>query len=344
MPIVTVGIDLAKNIFAIHGVDEAGKAALTKPRVSRDQLAALIAKLSPCVIGMEACSGAHHWARVFQQHGHTVKLMAPKHVAPYRMSGKRGKNDAADAAAICEAVTRPSMRFVPLKDEHQQATLCLHRTRQGFVEERTAAYNRMRGLLAEFGVVLPQSPERLRREITPHLDALPGWTRRCISDLLDHTGNLEDRIAEYDRAIREIAHTDERSKRLTQLRGIGPTTASALLATLGAGHDFRNGRQVAAWLGLTPGQYSSGGKSRLGSITKAGDAYLRGLLVIGARAVIANLSEKQDRFSRWVRSLVERRGYWRAAVAIAAKNARMAWAILKYGDPFKYEPVALGSP
>ena len=340
MPIVTVGIDLAKNVFAVHGVDEAGKAVLIKPRVSRDQLVALIAQLPPCLIGMEACSGAHHWSRVFQQYGHTVKLMAPKLVAPYRMSGKRGKNDAADAAAICEAVTRPSMRFVPLKDEHQQATLCLHRTRQGFIEERTAMYNRIRGLLSEFGVVLPQSPERLRREIPAHLDALPGWARRCISDLLEHAGSIEDRLAEYDRAIREIAREDERSKRLMLLRGIGPTTASALLASIGAGHDFRNGRQVAAWLGLTPGQHSSGGKARLGSITKAGDAYLRSLLVLGARAVIASLGEKQDRFSRWVRSLVERRGYWRAAVAIAAKNARMAWAMLNYGDDFKHEPAA----
>ncbi|MEX3846680.1 IS110 family transposase [Paraburkholderia sp. BR10882] len=339
MSIVTLGIDLAKNIFALHGVDGAGKMVLIKPRVSRNQLVTLIAQLPPCLIGMEACSGAHHWGRVFQRHGHTVKLMAPKLVAPYRMSGKRGKNDAADAAAICEAVTRPSMRFVPLKDEHQQATLCLHRTRQGFVEERTAAYNRIRGLLAEFGVVLPQSPERLRREVAPNMDALPGWARRCISDLLAHADSIENRLVEYDRAISEIARHDERSRRMMRLRGIGPTSASALLASLGAGHDFRNGRQVAAWLGLTPGQYSSGGKSRLGSITKAGDAYLRGLLVNGARSVIASLGEKQDRFSRWVRSLMERRGYWRTAVAIAAKNARMAWAILKFGDDFKHEPL-----
>jgi len=338
MPIVTIGIDLAKNVFAIHGVDASGKPVLVKPRVPRDQLLTLIAQLPPCLIGMEACSGAHHWARVFQQYGHTVKLMAPKLVAPYRMSGKRGKNDAADAAAICEAVTRPSMRFVPLKDEHQQATLCLHRTRQGFVEERTAAYNRMRGLLSEFGVVLPQSPERLRREIATHLDALPGWVRRCVSDLLEHVGNIEDRLAEYDRAIGEIARTDERSKRLMKLRGIGPTTASALLASIGAGHDFRNGRQVAAWIGLTPSQYSSGGKERLGTITKTGDAYLRNLLVLGARSVMASLGDKQDRFSRWVRNLVERRGYWRTAVAIAAKNARLAWATLKYGEAFKHEP------
>jgi len=288
---------------------------------------------------MEACSGAHHWARMFQQHGHTVKLMAPTLVAPYRMSGKQGKNDAADAAAICEAVTRPNMRFVPLKDEHQQAALCLHRARQGFIEERTATYNRVRGLLSEFGIVLPQSPGKLRSNIAVRMDALPGWANRCIRDLLEHINRLEERVGEYDRAIGELARQDERSRRLMQLRGIGPTTASALLATLGAALDFRNGRQVAAWLGLTPSQYSSGGKARLGGITKAGDAYVRTLLVSGARAVMANLRDKQDRLSRWIRSLVERRGYWRAAVAIAAKNARMAWAVLKYGDAFQLEPM-----
>ena len=193
------------------------------------------------------------------------------------MSGKKGKNDAADAAAICEAVTRPNMRFVPLKDEHQQEALCLHCTRQGFVEERTATYNRVRGLLSEFGTVLPQRPEKLRSSIAACMDALPGWAPRCIRDLLEHIDRLEERLDEYDRAIDELARQDERSSRLMRSRGIGPTTASALLATLGAAHDFKNGRQVAAWLGLTPSQYSSGGKARLGSITKGGDAYVRTL-------------------------------------------------------------------
>ena len=165
MSIMTVGIDLAKNVFAVHGVDEHGKAVLIKPKVSRDQLLPLIAQLPPCRIGIEACSGAHHWARLFRGYGHTVKLMAPKFVTPYRMSGKRGKNDAADAAAICEAVTRANMRFVPIKEEHQQIILTLHRTRQGFVEERTATYNRLRGLISEFGIVLPQKVACLRRSI-----------------------------------------------------------------------------------------------------------------------------------------------------------------------------------
>jgi transposase len=335
MSIVTVGIDLAKNVFAVHGVDDNGKSVLVKPKVARRDLAALIAQLPPCLIGMEACSGAHHWARLFRQYGHTVRLMAPKFVAPYRMSGKRGKNDAADAAAICEAVTRPAMRFVPVKEEHQQIILCLHRTRQGFIEERTALYNRLRGLIAEFGVVLPQKIACLRREIGAHLEDLPGYANQCVGDLLAHADRLDERIAEYDRAIALAAKDDVRSRRLMQLPGIGPTTASALLASIGAGHDFANGRQVAAWMGLTPGQYSSGGKERLGRITKAGDSYLRSLLVMGARAILSGLGDKQDRFSRWARSLVERRGYWRAVVAIAAKNARLAWAVLKHGEAFR---------
>lgn len=340
MSIITIGIDLAKNVFAVHGVDENGKAVLVKPKVAREHLLGLVAQLPPCLIGMEACSGAHHWARLFRQHGHTVKLMAPKFVTPYRMSGRRGKNDAADAAAICEAVSRPKMRFVPIKEQHQQIILCLHRTRQGFVEERTATYNRLRGLIAEFGIVLAQKVACLRREIGAHLEALPGYANRCIGDLLAHADQLDARIAEYDRIIAQAARDDARSQRLMQRPGIGPVTASALLASIGCGHDFKNGRQVAAWIGLTPGQYSSGGKARLGRITKAGDPYLRSLLVMGARAILAGLGDKQDGFSRWVRSLQERRGYWRAVVAIAAKNARLAWAVLKYGEDFRLNPGA----
>ena len=335
MSIITIGIDLAKNVFAVHGVDHDGKAVLIRPKLARAELLPLIAQLPPCLIGMEACSGAHHWARQFRQHGHAVKLIAPKFVTPYRMSGRRGKNDAADAAAICEAVTRPAMRFVPVKEEHQQIILTLHRTRQGFIEERTALYNRLRGLISEFGIVLPQKVTGLRRALGPHLEDLPGYANRCVGDLLGHADRLDELIADYDLAIAQAAREDARSRRLMQLPGIGPTTASALLASLGGGHEFASGRQVAAWIGLVPGQYSSGGKQRLGRITKAGDRYLRSLLVMGARAILAGLGDKQDRFSRWARSLVERRGYWRAAVAIAAKNARLAWAVLKYGEDFR---------
>ena len=340
MSIVTIGIDLAKNVFAVHGVDDNGKPVLVKPKVARDRLAELIAQLPPCVIGMEACSGAHHWARQFRPYGHTVKLMAPKFVTPYRMSGKRGKNDAADAAAICEAVTRPNMRFVPVKEEHQQIILCLHRTRNGFVQERTATYNRLRGLISEFGIVLPQKVACLRREIGAHLEDLPGYANQCIGDLLAHADGLDLRIDEYDRIIVKAARDDARSKRLMERPGIGPISASALLASIGGGHDFKNGRQVAAWMGLTPGQYSSGGKARLGGITKAGDPYLRSLLVMGARAVLAGLGDKQDGFSRWARTLQERRGYWRTVIAIAAKNARLAWAVLRYGEEFRLKPSA----
>ena len=340
MSIITIGIDLAKNVFAVHGVDHNGKPALVRPKLARAELLPLVAQIPPCLIGMEACSGAHHWARLFRQHGHTVKLVAPKFVTPYRMSGRRGKNDAADAAAICEAVTRPSMRFVPVKEEHQQIVLTLHRTRQGFVEERTALYNRLRGLISEFGIVLPQKVACLRREIGVHLEDLPGYANRCVGDLLAHADRLDALIADYDRIIAQAAREDAASRRLMTLPGIGPTTASALLASLGGGHEFRNGRQVAAWIGLVPGQYSSGGKQRLGRITKAGDHYLRSLLVMGARAILAGLGNKQDRFSRWARSLVERRGYWRAVVAIAAKNARLAWAVLKYGEDFRLRAAA----
>ncbi len=340
MSIITVGIDLAKNVFAVHGVDDHGKPVLVKPKVARDKLAERIAQLPPCIIGMEACSGAHHWARQFRPYGHTVKLMAPKFVTPYRLSGKRGKNDAADAAAICEAVTRPNMRFVPVKEEHQQIILCLHRTRNGFVEERTATYNRLRGLISEFGIVLPQKVACLRREIGAHLEELPGYANQCIGDLLAHADGLDLRIDEYDRIIAKAARNDARSKRLMERPGIGPIGASALLASIGGGHDFKNGRQVAAWMGLTPGQYSSGGKARLGRITKAGDPYLRSLLVMGARAVLAGLGDKQDGFSRWARTLQERRGYWRTVIAIAAKNARLAWAVLRYCEEFRLKPSA----
>jgi transposase len=335
MAILYVGIDLAKNVFAVHGVDEHGKPALVRPSVARAKLHELIATLPACTIGMEACSGAHHWARMFKQHGHAVRLIAPKFVAPYRMSGKRGKNDAADAMAICEAVQRPNMRFVPVKSQDEQARLCVHRVRQGLVEQRTATINRIRGLLCEFGIVLSQKAATVRREAAAHLEDLPGWANTAIGDSLSELHRLDERIAEYDRHVVLMAREDERSRALMRLSGIGSTTASALVSTIGNARDFKNGRQLAAWLGLVPGQYSSGGKTRLGSITKAGDGYLRTLLVLGAKAVLAAAKSKDDRLSRWALALEERRGYWKAVVAIAAKNARMAWAVLAKGENFK---------
>lgn len=338
MAIVTIGIDLAKNVFAVHGVDATGKAVLVRPSVARAKLLELIASLPPCLIGMEACSGAHHWAREFQKFGHTVRLTAPKFVVPYRLSGKRGKNDAADAAAICEAVTRPNMHFVPVKSLDQQGQLAVHRARQGFVEQRTATLNRIRGLLAEFGVVLPLKAAVVRREAIRHLEDLPGWANTVVGDLLSEVTRLDERIALYDRHITTMASESTAIKQLMQLPGVGPTTATALMSTIGNGRDFQCGRQLSAWLGLVLGQYSSGGKARLGHVTKAGDPYLRSLLVLGARAVLQLAKNKADPVSRWANALAERRGYWRAVVAIAAKNARMCWAVLNRGEAFACLP------
>jgi transposase len=335
MSIITVGIDLAKNVFAVHGVDKEGKVVLQRPTVRRDKLEELISGLPPCRIGMEACSGAHDWARRFRQYGHDVRLIAPKFVAPYRLSGKRGKNDAADAAAVCEAVSRPAMRFVPVKSVEQQGELCLHRARQGYVEQRTALINRMRGLLAEFGIVLPQKADTIRRQVAGLLEDLPGHVNTVMGDALTDLERLDARVAEYDRHIARCAKASADARRLMQLPGIGPTTASALVGSIGDGHDFKNGRQLAAWLGLVPGQYSSGGKQRLGRITKAGDRYLRTLLILGARSVLQSGKTKDDAVSRWTRDVEGRRGYWRAVVAMAAKNARLAWAMLNRGEKFR---------
>jgi transposase len=335
MAILTVGIDLAKNVFALHGVNEVGKPELLQPRVPRAKLHALVAALPPCTIGIEACSGAHHWARLFQAHGHSVRLIAPKLVTPYRMTGKRGKSDVADAAAICEAVSWPNMRFVPVKTVEQRSGLMVHRAREGYVQQRTATLNRIRGLLSEFGVVLPLKAEVVRREACNHLEYLPGYANTVIGDLLSEVQHLDERIKQYDRHIRVMAKDCTAAQQLMQLTGVGETTATAIVAMVGNAHEFDSGRQFAAWIGLVPGQYSSGGKSRPGRITKAGDAYLRGLLVLGARAVLNAAANKTDALSRWAMALRQRRGYWKAVVAIAAKNARMAWAMLTKGESFK---------
>jgi transposase len=260
--------------------------------------------------------------------------MAPKFVAPYRMSGKQGKNDAADAMAICEAVQRPNMRFVPIKSEEQQSRLLVHRARQGYVQARTATLNRIRGLLSEFGIVLPLKAEVVRCEARNHLEDLPGYANTVIGDLLRELAHLDERIKQYDAHIRSMARECALAQRLMQL-GVGETTSTALVAMIGNASEFDSGRQLAAWLGLVPGQYSSGGKTRLGRITKAGDPYIRSLLVLGARAVPNAATNKTDSLSRWALQLRERRGYWKAIVAIAAKNARMVWAVLTKGESFK---------
>lgn len=335
MAIVTVGIDLAKNVFAVHGVNESGKPELVKPEVRRDKLLALIASLPPCLIGMEACSGAHYWAREFQTMGHTVRIMAPKFVSPYRMGGRHAKNDAADAAAICEAVTRPCMRFVPIKTLEQQSQLFVHRAHQGYVEERTAQINRVRGLLSELGFILPQSQKSFKLGVHQVLEDLPGFCNQVVGDMLSEISRLEERIAQSEKTIAQLAKEDAQAQRLMRLRGVGPVTATAIVASVGNGHDFCNGRQFSAWLGLVPRQNSSGGKAKLGRITKAGDSYIRTLLVLGARSLLFNAKDKKDPVSKWAVQLKERRGFAKAVVAIAAKNARLCWATLHLGEGFK---------
>jgi transposase len=251
--------------------------------------------------------------------------MAAKFVVPYRQSGK---NDGNDAEAVCEAVGRAKTRFVPVKSVEQQAMLSVHRVRQGFVEERTATINRIRGLLAEFGVVLPQTAGALKRGLAAALGGLPVLARRALEDLREHLGLLEARIARYDRELTCMARADARAQRLTALRGVGPITALAAIATVGQAHEFRNGRPFAAWLGMVPRQYGTGGKTRLGPITRHGDSYLRTLFVLGARAVLRAAARGTDRLSRWALALKARRGYHKACVAIAAKNARIVWALL----------------
>ena len=334
--VTTVGIDLAKNVFSLHGVDGNGRVVLQRT-VTRGRLVELVASLPPCMIGMEASMGAHHWARRFTQFGHTVRLMVAKFVAPYR---KGGKNDGNDAAAICEAVSRPTMRFVPVKSVEQQAVLSLQRVRQGFVEERTATINRIRGLLLEFGAVLPQRAEQVRRGAAALAETLPALARHAIEDLLAHLRALDERITGYDKELEQLAKASPAACRLMTINGIGPLTALAVVSTVGSAHEFHSARQFAAWLGLVPSQWSTGGKTRLGRITKRGDAYLRMLLVLGARVVLNTASRRHDRLSRWALALKARRGYYRAAVAIAAKNARIVWALLTREQTFRALPIA----
>jgi len=251
--------------------------------------------------------------------------MMARFVAPYR---KSSKNDGNDAEAICEAVGRPNMRFVPVKSAEQQAVLSLHRVRQGFIEQRTATINRIRGLLTEFGMVLPQRADQVRRAEVVVAEGLPVLAREAIADLRAHLAYLDERISRYERQLTALAKQHEPARRIQQLTGVGSLTASAITASMATGHEFANGRQFAAWLGLVPRQYSTGGKSRLGRITKRGDAYLRTLLMLGARAVLQSAAHKTDRLSRWAMALRARRGYHRTIIAIAAKNARIIWALL----------------
>lgn len=329
MNITTIGIDLAKSVFQIHGVNEHGKVVLRKA-LRRSKMAVFFAQLEPCLIGMEACSSAHYWARKLRSHGHTVKLMAPQFVKPYV---KTNKNDVADAEAICEAVGRPNMRFVPIKTEEQQAILSIHRARSSFVKARTAQANQIRGLLGEFGIVLPQGIGAVIRQMAEILEdgenSLPFAMRALLGRLVEHLKGLDQQVAELEEEIRLWHRQNESSQRLAAIPGVGPITASAIVASVGDAREFKDGRQLAAWLGLVPRQHSSGGKQTLLGISKRGDSYLRTLLIHGARAVIRYVENKAGKES-WLYNITTRRNKNIAAVALANKNARVIWALLAH--------------
>ncbi len=334
MKITTIGIDLAKNVFQVHGVDERGNPLIQK-KLKRNQVLKFFVQQMPCLIGMEACAGAHYWARQLQDQGHTVKLMAPQFVKPYV---KANKTDAADAEAICEAVTRPSMRFVQIKSGDQQAVLSLHRARQGFVKARTAQANQLRGLLSEYGIVLPQGigyvAKRIPEIVEDAENDLPEVFRQLLVRLRVHLLELDRQVQELEKQINAWHKSNEDSQRLEKIPGFGPLTASALVASLGDAKSFRNGRELAAWLGLVPRQHSSGGKPLLLGISKRGDAYLRTLMVHGARSVIRVAERKDTPTDSWSTEMMKRRHKNVAAVARANKNARVAWALLAHGREY----------
>ncbi len=343
MKITTIGLDLAKHVFQVHGVDSRGKPVLRK-QLKRSQMLPFFANLEPCLVGMEACGGAHYWARKLEALGHTVRLMAPQFVKPYV---KSNKTDAADAEAICEAVGRPSMRFVPNKTEAQQAVLALHRARQGFVQARTAQANQIRGLLGEFGIILPQGIGHIIPGLAGILEdgenELPTMFRALMQRLGESLKELDRQINELEQQIQAWHRAQGASRQLAEIPGIGPLTASALVASIGDARSFENGRQLAAWLGLVPRQHSSGGQSKLLGISKRGDCYLRTLLIHGARAVIRVVERRAGPTASWLRHLVQRRNKNVAAVALANKNARIVWALLTSDTRYRAEVVATAS-
>lgn len=337
MQVTTMGIDLAKNVFQLHGVDVSGKVVLRKA-LRRSQVLPFFAGLAPCLIGMEACSSAHHWARELSALGHTVKLMPPSYVKPYV---KRGKNDVADAEAICEAVTRPTMRFVPVKSPQQQAVLMLHRTRALLMRQRTMAMNALRGHLAEFGLVAAQGAKGLAELIERVFfgsdadDAVPPLARRALAPLAAQLRELQAQIKAIEVELLAWHRANDASRRLETIPGVGFITATAIAATVTDPSHFTSGRQFAAWLGLVPRQNSSGGKERLGAISKMGDRYLRTLLVVGATSVIRYARGKNAASAQWINALLARRPARLVSVALANKTARIIWAILVRGETYR---------
>lgn len=334
MNIKRIGLDLAKQVFQLHAVDRHEHPVLRKT-LRRSQVLTFFARLEPCLIGIEACGASHYWARELNRLGHTVRIIPPQFVKPYL---KGNKNDANDAEAICEAVSRPGMRYVAVKSEAQQSMQAEHRVRARLIHDRTALSNEIRGMLGEFGLALPVGLAALRRALPEILSQQEQWDNRFIRllcELTEELQMLDERLARYDRRLRQLAQDDDRIRRLQTISGIGPVTASALVAAVGDAKQFKNGREMAAWVGLVPRQHSSGGKTRLGHISKRGDSYLRTLLIHGARAVLNACGHKEDRRSRWLQSVAERRNRNVATVALANKNARIAWAVLNREEEYR---------
>jgi transposase len=340
--IATIGLDIAKSVFQVHGVDAAGQVVVRR-QLKRRQVLAFFAKLPPCLIGIEACASSHYWARELQAVGHTVRLIPPAYVKPYV---KRQKNDAADAEAICEAVTRPNMRFVPTKTVEQQSCLMLHRARHLFIRQQTAVINSIRAYLAEFGIVAPvgrRGVEQLLQVVADTADRrLPEVARACLVALGSQLQALKAKLLEFDRCIIAWHRSNATSKRLDAIPGVGPALATALVASIADPAAFRSGRDFSAWIGLVPKQNSSGGKDKLGSISKQGDRYLRSLFTAGALAVIRYAKIHGTGHRPWLTGLLARRPTKIAAIALANKLARMAWAMMARSERYR-EPAALAA-
>ena len=335
MKITTIGLDIAKSVFHLYAVNQLGR-LVKKKQLKRKQVLAYMAKLAPCLIAMEACGGANYWARELTALGHQVKLIAPQYVKAYV---RGNKNDYNDAQAIAEAAQRPNMRFVPIKSIEQQDVQNFHRQRERIKKERTALVNQVRGLLAEYGVVINQGVGAVRKDLPVILadveNGLSSLARELFAELLEELRDIEQRFKQCERRIHVLNRDNEVCRRLGEVLGIGPLTASATYAAAGDGKDFVNGRHFSAWLGLVPAQHSTGGKTVLLGISKRGNAYLRTLFIHGARAVLRHSANKSDNFSRWAQGVLARRGHNKACVAVANKMARVAWVIMAKGDSYR---------